>query len=97
MPLGRPLHGRHSISRPLISAAQAWGFRVLSLRETAWFYTVGALTAAMLLWSPSQATPPQLTPFPTAAPDSRQLSSEALRELPDLARSLAEEGTIGES
>jgi len=97
MPTERPLHGRSSIGRCLRSAAQAWGFRTLGLRETAWFYSVGLLTAALLIWSPSQATPPQSTPFPTAAPQSRDLSSEALTELPDLVRSFGEEGTIGDA
>ena len=97
MPTERPLHGRSSIGRSLRSAAQAWGFRTLSLRETAWFYSVGLLTAALLIWSPSQATPPQSAPFPTAAPQSRELPSEALGGLPDLVRSLADEGTVGEA
>ncbi len=97
MPTERPLHGRRSIGRSLRSAAQAWGFRTLSLRETAWFYSVGLLTAALLIWSPSQATPPQLTSFPTAVPESRELSSEALGGLPDLVRSFGEDGTIGEA
>jgi hypothetical protein len=97
MPARRPLHGRSSIGRRLRSAAQAWGFRTLSLRETAWFYSVGLLTAALLIWPPSPATLPPAAPFPAAGPQSRDLSSEVLGELPDLVRSLAEDGTSGEA
>lgn len=97
MPLGRPLHRRNSIGRPRLSAAQAWGFRVLGLRETAWFYTVGAFTAAVLLWSPSQATPLQPASIPTAIPVSHDLSFEALQELEDVVRGLVAEGTVGGS
>jgi hypothetical protein len=56
MPPGRPSNSRHLIGRSLTSVGQAWGFRMLSLRETAWFYSVGLITAVALLWSPSQAT-----------------------------------------
>jgi len=97
MPTERPLHGRYFIGRSLRSAAQAWGFRTLSLRETAWFYSVGLLTAAVLMWTPSQATPPRPDPSPTVTPAGRELSSEALAELPHIVRGFAEEGTIGEA
>ncbi len=95
MPIQRPLHGRHFIGRSRLSGAQALGFSVLSLRETAWFYSVGLLTVAMLIWTPSQATPPRPDRSPTATPESRALPSEALPELPGLVRGFAEEDAIG--
>ena len=95
MPTERPLPGPCSIGRSFRSAAQAWGFRTLSLRETAWFYSVGLLTAAVLVWTPSQATPPRPGPFSTVTPAGRELSSEALAELPNVVRGFAEESTIG--
>ena len=95
MPIQRPLHGRHFIGRSRLSGAQPWGFRVLSLRETAWFYSVGLLTVAMLIWTPSQATPARPDRSPAATPESRALPSEALPELPSLVRGFAEEDAIG--
>jgi hypothetical protein len=66
--------------RCLFAAAQAWGFRTLDLRETAWFYSVGLLTAAILIWSPSQATPPPHA-SPTAVPAVHERSSVPIGEL----------------
>ena len=95
MPTERPLHGRYSVGRSLRSAAQVWGFRTLSLRETAWFYSVGLLTAAVLMWSPSRAASPQPAPSPVDTPERRELSSGALQELPQMVRGLTEADPTG--
>jgi hypothetical protein len=97
MPLNHPLPRRCSIGRSLLSAARARGFGALSLRETIWFYCVGLVTAALLIWSPSQATPPGSDSSLTARPPGHELSSEGFQNLPDVLRGLTEKDALGEA
>ena len=81
MPLGRAQHGRNTVGRRLLAAAQAWELRPLGLRETLWFYCVGVITAAILVWSPSQPTPPQPPATPTVPPVAYERPSETIDQL----------------
>lgn len=89
MSTGRPPRRRHAIGCSLISVVHACGLRMLSLRETAWFYAVGLLTAAVLIWSPSRAASPQPVASSVDTPQRRELSSATLRESPQIVHGLS--------
>jgi hypothetical protein len=95
MPVQRPQYSRCSIGRSFLSAAQARGFAMLSPRETVWFYVVGLLTAAVLVWTPSATTPPEPVRLPVGTAESRELASGARAERPEMVRGPTGEATTG--
>ncbi len=95
MPVERPQYSRCLIGRSFLSAAQARGFALLSPRETAWFYVVGLLTAAVLVWTPAPATPPEPVQLPVGRAESREFASGARSERPEMVRVPTGEATTG--
>jgi len=77
---------RQFVTRLLLYLLRDRQLRLLSPRETVWFYAVALMTALLLLRSPVRVEAPDTPVFPVAAPESQGIPSLALEDLADAVR-----------